>query len=71
MHGQAGQVQELAGDVAAARVALERAGTLRKAAHEADPKHTDPAWVSDAAAVGDHDSLMTFYAEALAAFPEP
>lgn len=64
MQAVAGTVQEMLGNVMAAKDALERAGTLRKAAHDADPEHTDPAWAADPAP---HDELMTFYAERLAA----
>jgi hypothetical protein len=60
-------VLAMPGDPAIARDALDRAATLRKQAHDADPGYTDSAWGSDAhVAAGIHTDLMTFYAEQLA-----
>lgn len=51
------------------RQALLDAYTLRVQAHEADPEHADPAWISEQgktlAGVDTHDSLMTFYKKKL------
>jgi hypothetical protein len=65
-----GKPQETQGDPVVARAALERAAALRKQAEDSDPDRTDPAWATDAALVGDHDAIRTFYAE-VAARPEP
>lgn len=66
----AGRLVDVAGDPVRAREALERAGTFRKAAQDADPNRTDPAWVQDEAAGHPHDAVLTFYGEQ-AAKPMP
>lgn len=57
------QLVMITGDAVLARQALDRAATLRKEAHDADPTLSDPAWDLDRD-INDH--LMTFYAELLA-----
>jgi hypothetical protein len=46
------------------RIPLQQAYHARKAAHEADPEHLDPAWSLDQKAT--HDELMSFYEQQLA-----
>lgn len=70
MRGVAGKLTQVAGDPVKAREALERAGDLRKAAHDADPDFTDPAWVKDEALGFPHHATLTFYGEQ-AALPSP
>lgn len=52
-------------------VALQSAYDLRKAAHEADPEHTDPAWSEEKSKAPRgrdlHTDLMAFYASKLGA----
>lgn len=50
---------------------LHEAYTLRMAAHQIDPEHSDPAWIEEQGKTptgrDTHDELMTFYREKLGA----
>lgn len=69
--GSAGGVLAVGGDVVKAAAALDRAATLRKQAHDLDPKRTDDAWTVDATLTGGPDILLTWYAEHLAREDDP
>jgi hypothetical protein len=63
MAPQGGVLVAVPGNPIVARAALERAGDLRRQAHDADPNQADPAWALDPIP---HHDLLTFYAEQLA-----
>lgn len=59
-----GRLVTMPGDPVKARAALELAGELRKAAHDADPDQADPAWERDHAVSGvESHKLLTFHGE--------
>lgn len=57
-----GGTMPVEGNPTAARVALEEAAALRQQAHEADPTHSNTAWLQEPL----HSELTAFYAQELA-----